>query len=125
MKLYDSFEACCEALGINSLTVLPDVTSFPEELREVLLSDAKLIIVVKAHQGDWKPDWNNSSERKWFPWFDMEVDDNNPSGFRFDGSVYVLTYSLVGSRLCLPSEELSDHVGKTFEDLYRAKMVIK
>lgn len=63
----------------------------------------------------WKPDWNNSNQYKWSPWFKMDK-----PGFRFDGSrcAYAGTVSTGGSRLCFASEEISDHAGKTFVRIY-------
>ena len=125
MNKYPTFEACCEAKGYDPATVLPDVSMFPEQHREALLANAKLIIVAEAHNGDWKPNWDDDDEEKWYPWFDLEVDDRNPSGFRFNASTYDYSRSYVGSRLCFASSEISHYVGKHFEDLYRAMMVLQ
>jgi hypothetical protein len=125
MKI-ESFEKACEKLGQDPEKVLPDVSSFPERHQKALIANAKLILIAEAAQDGWKPDWNNISERKWFPWFDMEVDDNNPSGFRFDVTYCVIstTYSTSGSRLCFKSEEDAEFHGKHHLELYRDMMVI-
>ena len=41
----------------------------------------KLKLVVKAINQGWVPDWSNSNQRKWYPWFDV-----SPSGVGFSTS---------------------------------------
>jgi hypothetical protein len=79
-----------------------------------------LKLLAKALNQGWTPDWNNSNEYKYFPWFEM----GGPSGFRFDGSDYWDACSGVGSRLCYKTRELSDYAGKQFIDLYKQFMTI-
>jgi len=121
-----SFEEACANKGLDPIKVLPDVTMFPEKHQKSLLSFAKLLIVVEQVR-DNDPDWNDGSERKWYPWFDMEVDDNNPSGFRFYGAFYVYPGSGAdgGSRLCLNSEEQVEHMVEHFLEYYRNIFVIE
>jgi hypothetical protein len=83
-----SFEQACEFRKMDPTTCLPDISMFPADHQQALTATAKMYIIAEALNQDadgecWKPDWNNGDERKWLPWFDMEVDKNNPSGFRF------------------------------------------
>lgn len=121
-----SFEELCEKKGWDPTAILPDVSKFPAKHQPALLATAKMYLVAEELNGDWAPDWNDRSEYKWLPWFDMEVDGNNPSGFRFGAASYGIpgTYSTGGSRLCYRSEKLAKYAGETFIDLYRDMMVI-
>ncbi len=76
----------------------------------------KLTLIVKAINQGWEPDWDNTNERKWWPWFRLS------SGFGFGYSDYYCTSTgtSVGSRLCFQSEEKSDHAAKQFIDVYKA-----
>ena len=50
--------------GVDSYT---DSTNFTSgEQAEKLLAINKLMNVAKYLNGDWKPDWNNNTEDKWF-----------------------------------------------------------
>ncbi|MDP3679753.1 MAG: hypothetical protein Q8R22_02835 [Flavobacterium sp.] len=73
--------------------------------------------IVKAFNEGWVPDWTNSNEGKYYPWFKM----GSPSGggFSFDGYDYWRTYSYVGSRLCFKSADLAKHAGQLFESIYK------
>lgn len=75
----------------------------------------KVCHIVKAINGNWRADYNNEDQRKWFPVF-----LSSGSGFVFSDSNYRYDgrSSAVGSRLVLENEEKSDHLGKTFLQLF-------
>ena len=77
----------------------------------------KIKLIVEALNEGWKPDWTNSSEYKYYPWFKMG--GSSGSGFLFDGYDYWHTSSDCGYRLCFKSSELAKYAGKQFEGLYR------
>jgi hypothetical protein len=81
----------------------------------------KLRLIIKVINEGWKPNWKNSSEQKWFPWFRLS------SGFGFDVSVYGYANADAssGSRLCLSTKEKSDYVGKQFINLYEDFLTLK
>ena len=93
------------------------------ENTEILTNINHLIVVSEAIREGWKPDYNNG-DCKYFPWFDMETDSNNPSGFRFCGSIYTVTSAsaVLGPLLCQESREKSDYMAKQFEDVFRKVM---
>ena len=126
MEQFKTFEQCCQALSLDSDTCLPIVSVFPVQHQKAITALAKLIIIAEAVNEGWKPNWNDFSEIKWVPWFDMEVDQNNPSGFRFFDSYCddALSYSAGGSRLCFKTPEICKFVGTKYEDLWRDAMVI-
>jgi len=77
-------------------------------------------LLCKSLNEDWTPDWDNSNERKYFPWFKM-----CSGGFRYDDFAYWLTGSSVGSRLCLKSDELAKYAGTQFTEVYEQFMITK
>jgi hypothetical protein len=65
----------------------------------------------------WVPDWTNYDERKWQAWWDLELEDNNPSGFRFNGSHYDYASTRTPVGLCYKSEAgLKNSVNSFLED---------
>ena len=122
-KPIESFEEACAVKGLDPAAILPDVSGFPEAHQKAVTAFAKLIVIGQALNEDWKPDWNTYAETKWYPWFDLEKDEeDNPSGFRFLASACVCdgTITAGGSRLCFATQELSDYAAKQFLDLYEA-----
>lgn len=83
------------------------------------LAYRKLILIAKVLNEGWKPNWNNSNQYKWHPWFYM-----NQPGFRFLISVryYDGAAAGAGSRLCFSSRELSDYAGNAFFEIYKQLM---
>jgi hypothetical protein len=98
----------CEVLGISSEIIGYD------ELSEDEVAYIKLKVVIKALNEGWKPNWDNSNEPKYYPWFYM-----NKPGFRLDSVFGCYDSSGVGSRLCFQKQEVAEYAAKQFFDLYK------
>ena len=123
MAKIKTFEAACEALGVNP-KALPDFSNVPPKHQAALIAHFKLVIIAQALNDGWEPDWNNNNEWKYFPWFDMEKSSSNKTGFRLDFAINYYSHSYAGSRLCFKSSELAEYAGKTFIKLYKEYFVI-
>lgn len=88
------------------------------ELSEDVIGHMESKLISKAFNGDWVPNWDDSYEDKWYPWFYL----NGPSGFRFGGSHYVSAVTTVGSRLCFKKKAHSDYAGVTFLHIYKKSL---
>ena len=116
-----TFEDACTVLKLNAKKVLPDFSCYPKQDHAAMQAHAKLVIIARAanrlaNKGkEWKPNWGNSSQWKYYPWFEM----GGSSGFRFYGDDYWASGSDVGSRLCFISREVAIYIGKQFTDLYK------
>ena len=110
-----TFEDACKCVEISDN--VKNLLEYNGIDRDMISSQAhaKLIIIAKAINNGWKPDWNNTDERKWFPVFNLS------SGFGFDDSYYYYTntYTYVGSHLCFQSEEQSDYAATQFIEIYK------
>ncbi len=82
---------------------------------------AKLVCI--AYNEGWIPDWNNTNEYKYFPYFKMG--SSSGVGFSSVDYDYWVTNSNVGSRLCFKSADLAKHAGKLFEqEIYKPLFTI-
>lgn len=110
-----TFEDACNELGID-----PDEEFNGNDLPDEV-AYKKLKIVAKAINQGWEPDWNNTNQRKWWPYFKLS------SGFGFSHSAYHCDYTVtaVGSRLCFETEEKCTYAAKQFIDIYEQFMTIK
>lgn len=99
----------------------PEFNEVPEEVREFLKAIYQAAVITKALVGDWNPDWNDSSQRKWFPWFRL-----SSGGFVFTDTHYDYSDAYAGStsRLCFPTEELAEYAGRQFTDVY-SRIILK
>lgn len=113
----ETFEDACISTGENPNDEKFASGTFDEISYRKLKVVTKAINKVDNEGNEWNPDWDDSDEEKWYPWWDMEVDKNNPSGFRFDGTDCVHTLTNSPSRLCYKSEAGVRHSAeKLFND---------
>jgi len=110
-KKIKTFEEACKAL--NQDPTLPEYPMLSEAEKKAAIAHYKLVIIARALNGNWKPDWTNWNENKYFPWFDFRG-----GRFVFINVYYNCTNSNLGSRLCYKDEETAEYVGRTFTDLY-------
>lgn len=108
-----TFNDACESLGINPDEAVPKKIDGPDG--ESLTAYSMMFIIARALNEGWKPNWNNSNEYKYYPWFDMSAG----SGFSFTIYDFSFAHSTVGSRLCFKSEELAQYAGTQFAELYK------
>ena len=113
-KTIKTFEDACKKLDIDP-TKLPETSEILEEFAKPIIAAYKLMIIYKAINDGWKPDWSNSDQYKYYPYFWVLS-----SGFGFSVTAYrcVGTSSTVGSRLCFESAEKAAHAGRTFLKLF-------
>lgn len=74
---------------------------------------AKEVLVVEFYNKGWKPDWNNSNERKWYPWFYLDGE------FRLIGVDYFGSNSFCSTRLCFKNESDAKDAGKKFLNVFK------
>ena len=115
-----SFEDACQVLGIS--TNVPEVKGLPRKHQKAIIANYKLITIAEALNEGWKPNWQDSDEYKYYPWFDM----SNPAGVGVSNTYNTasLTYAAVGSRLCLKNRELAIYFGQTFTDLFNDSLLL-
>ena len=110
-----SFEDACKHLGIDP-TKLPEFPAMEKEFVKPLIAAYKLMVIFKAINNGWRPDWSNWNQYKYYPWFGVLS-----SGFGFSSSIYdcAYSYSGVGSRLCTDSSEKALYIAEQFQDEYK------
>lgn len=110
-----TFEDACDVLDIKPASACSGIIDgVLKQDSKSILAYCKLIIIARALNEGWIPDWNNENEYKYFPYFKMK------SGFGFSASHFGRWHSNsgVGSRLCFRTRELAEYAGKQFEDIY-------
>lgn len=74
----------------------------------------KLKLIAQALNEGWEPDWDDSDQKKYYPWFKMAS-----GGFSYAVFANHWTDSAVGSRLCFKSADLAKYAAETFTDIYK------
>ncbi len=109
-----TFEDACKATGVSIMNF--NLRNAVAGLDEDEIAYQKIKIIAEALNEGWKPDYSNSSEYKYYPWFKFKA------GLGFSRSHYddSRAYSGVGSRLVFKSSELAVYAGTQFEAEYQA-----
>ena len=116
-----TFEDACERLGLDPNN-LPDTSHLEFDLAKPIIAHYKLIIIFKAVNNGWIPDWTNSNEYKYYPWFEVVSSGSGLSCCGYDNSS---TSTFVGSRLCTDKSEKAEFLSKQFKDLYEDYLLLK
>ncbi|HFI4796484.1 TPA: hypothetical protein ACGQK4_002203 [Elizabethkingia anophelis] len=74
-----------------------------------------LVVITKALNEGWEPDWGNGQWDKWFNWFNMPS-KNGRFSVRHSGGRH--SYSICSARLCFKSKDLAEYAAKQFINTY-------
>lgn len=114
-----TFNDACEDQNIHPKSVLP-YTSPSNADEEGLNTLAMMFVIARALNGDWKADFANGNQYKYYPWFKANA---SGSGLSCDGCGGWRSASGVGSRLCYKSSEIAEYAGKQFIDIYNKFLI--
>lgn len=119
-----SFEAVLDHLG----ELDPEVVNykkiasvFEDDPKNHLLNYQKAVVLIRAINDGWEPDWDNGNERKYFLWFDM----GSSSGFRYSAYDRWRSLSAVGSRLAFKNYEDGQWLFDQYPEVFENFMLIK
>lgn len=120
-KRVKTYADACAVLGIEPMNeaVLAKLGFTKDEI-----AYRKLKTIAEALNEGWQPDWDNSFEYKYWPWF---VYNTASAGFSYAATYYSASYTAAnsGSRLCYKTRELAAYAGNQFEDIYNDFLLIK
>lgn len=120
-KRVKTYADACAVLGIEpkNEAVLAKLGFTKDEI-----AYRKLKTIAEALNEGWQPDWANSNEYKYWPWF---VYNTASAGFSCANTYYATsnTNAHLGSRLCYKTSELAAYAGNQFEDIYNDFLLIK
>lgn len=128
-----SYADACTVLGIEEMD---EKAMKACGFRSDEIARRKLETITEALNEGWRPDWNNTNEWKYYPYFRIlpgqGKDQDGESYGAFAGLAYAFSYDAatstdanIGSRLCFPNHELAAYAGDTFRDLYAQILVEK
>lgn len=125
-EVIKSFEDAVKATGRPAT---PDFSNVPEYLREYFEGQYQMVVIAEALNEGWKPNWGNSDEPKYFPYFwheDADDEEAVSSGFVFAFTHYISSSASAGngSRLCFRTRALAEYAGKQFIEIWN-KILLK
>lgn len=109
-----SWEDACEIKGIHPYQSLP----YPDpqnDQQNAVNGFFKMTTIAEVLNEGWQPNYSDSSEYKYYPWFDC-----SGGGFSSYDYVFVRAHTAVGARLSYKTRELAIYAGKQFTDIYKS-----
>lgn len=127
-----SYADACKVLGIEPM----DEDSMKAQgFRPDEIARRQLETITEALNEGWKPNWADTDEYKYYPYFYIEVsevqteDDTNgaSAGLSCANTYHAATGTdaYVGSRLCFHDRETARYAGRTFTNLYAQILIEK
>lgn len=126
-----SYADACKVLGIEPM----DEDSMKAQgFRPDEIARRQLETITEALNEGWKPNWADTDEYKFYPWFYIEVSEVQTEGTigalaglscARTGGAAAFTHANFGSRLCFHDRETARYAGRTFTDLYAQILIEK
>ncbi len=96
----------------------PKVDDLPEFMRAYTVVQKRLELVVAAINDGWVADWSNTSQKRYYIWWNIIGGGVAGRGLSFDAVGYVFTHSCVAACLVFETEEKARHAAKYFKALF-------
>lgn len=121
-----TYEDACKVLGVEPIN---EQNAKAQGFRSDEIARRKLETIAAALNEGWKPDWNNTDQYKYYPYFYIQ---KNAKGKGSAGLSYATTFhsasltnAYIGSRLCFYASRLARYAGNQFTDLYEQILIEK
>lgn len=121
-----TYEDACKVLGVEPIN---EQNAKAQGFRSDEIARRKLETIAAALNEGWKPDWNNTDQYKYYPYFYIQ---ENAKGKGSAGLSCAPTYitasattAALGSRLCFYASRLARYAGNQFTDLYEQILIEK
>ena len=127
-----SYADACKVLGIEPM----DEDSMKAQgFRPDEIARRQLETITEALNEGWKPNWADTDEYKYYPYFYIEVSEVQTedaaaganAGLSYAGTNGAATSTIahIGSRLCFHDRETARYAGRTFTNLYAQILIEK
>lgn len=121
-----TYEDACKVLGVEPIN---EQNAKAQGFRSDEIARRKLETIAAALNEGWKPDWNNTDQYKYYPYFYIQENakGKGSAGLSYAATHYAATSASasVGSRLCFYASRLARYASNQFTDLYEQILIEK
>lgn len=121
-----TYEDACKVLGVEPIN---EQNAKAQGFRSDEIARRKLETIAAALNEGWKPDWNNTDQYKYYPYFYIQENakGKGSAGLSFAATTNAatLTNAYIGSRLCFYASRLARYASNQFTDLYEQILIEK
>lgn len=121
-----TYEDACKVLGVEPIN---EQNAKAQGFRSDEIARRKLETIAAALNEGWKPDWNNTDQYKYYPYFYIQENakGKGSAGLSCANATYAATntHAPFGSRLCFYASRLARYASNQFTDLYEQILIEK
>lgn len=121
-----TYEDACKVLGVEPIN---EQNAKAQGFRSDEIARRKLETIAAALNEGWKPDWNNTDQYKYYPYFYIQENakGKGSAGLSYACTNYAATHAAayLGSRLCFYASRLARYASNQFTDLYEQILIEK
>lgn len=121
-----TYEDACKVLGVEPIN---EQNAKAQGFRSDEIARRKLETIAAALNEGWKPDWNNTDQYKYYPYFYIQENAKGKGSAGLScastANTAADTYAYIGSRLCFYASRLARYAGNQFTDLYEQILIEK
>lgn len=121
-----TYEDACKVLGVEPIN---EQNAKAQGFRSDEIARRKLETIAAALNEGWKPDWNNTDQYKYYPYFYIQENakGKGSAGLSFASTHRAAAYTsaCIGSRLCFYASRLARYASNQFTDLYEQILIEK
>lgn len=121
-----TYEDACKVLGVEPIN---EQNAKAQGFRSDEIARRKLETIAAALNEGWKPDWNNTDQYKYYPYFYIQENAKGKGSAGLSFALACRTASSadapIGSRLCFYASRLARYAGNQFTDLYEQILIEK
>ena len=116
-----SLQDAIDYLGEDDQDVLDLKTLEKTKVSKHIIANQSAVVIIKALNEKWIPNWSGSNEYKYFIWWDMQTNSFSYYYYYDWGSD-----SGISARLCLKNSNLCQDIGKNkeFVKIFKSFMLI-
>ena len=121
-----TYEDACKVLGVEPIN---EQNAKAQGFRSDEIARRKLETIAAALNEGWKPDWNNTDQYKYYPYFYIQENakGKGSAGLSCASTTNSASFTTAyfGSRLCFYASRLARYAGNQFTDLYEQILIEK
>lgn len=121
-----TYEDACKVLGVEPIN---EQNAKAQGFRSDEIARRKLETIAAALNEGWKPDWNNTDQYKYYPYFYIQENAKGKGSaglsFAHTNNSASSSAALIGSRLCFYASRLARYASNQFTDLYEQILIEK
>lgn len=119
-----SYADACNALGIEPMN---EQNMKAQGFRPDEIARRKLETITEALNEGWKPDWNDTDQYKYYPYFYIEENAKSKGSAGLSSALTICAapaaFAHFGSRLCFHDSATARYAGRTFTELYEQILI--